>query len=236
MWQVLKETVSEWRKDQASELAAALAYYTAVSIAPLLVLVVVLVGFFLGKQTAQSQLITQLRSTVGPQGAQFLQTVLENAAQPTLASLAGFLSLLTLLWGSTNVFSQLQNSLNTIWNVTLKPGRSWWALLKERFLSFGLVVGIAFLLLISLVVSAVLTGLSNAVHDWLPGADWLWEVINFAVSFVVITGLFATIYKVLPDAEIGWGQRSLPCSSRWGSICSACTWLMQGQPMGPLAR
>lgn len=204
MWQVLKETIKEWSTDQASQLAAALAYYTAVSIAPLLVLVVVLVGFFLGKQAAQSQLIAQLRSAVGPQGAQFLQTVLENAAQPTLASLAGLLSLLTLLWGSTSVFSQLQSSLNAIWNVTPKPGRSWWTVLKERFLSFSLVIGIAFLLLISLVLSAVLTGLSTAAHDWLPGADWLWEVINFVISFLVITGLFAAIYKVLPDAEIRW--------------------------------
>jgi len=204
MWQVIKETVQEWREDQASQLAAALVYYTAVSIAPLLVLVVVVVGFLLGKQAAQSQLLGQLRSAVGPQGAQFLQTVLTNAQQPTLASLAGLLSLLTLLWGSTNVFSQLQSSLNAIWNVAPKTNRGLWGTIKDRLLSFSLVLGIAFLLLISLILSTVLTVLSNSLHDWLRGADWLWQGVNFVFSFLIITGLFAAIYKVLPDAEITW--------------------------------
>jgi membrane protein len=185
-------------------LAAALSYYTAVSIAPLLVLVVVIVGFFLGDQAAQSQLVGQLQGAMGAEGAQFLQTVLENAQQPTLASIAGILSLLTLLWGSTNVFSQLQNSLNKIWDVAPKPGRGLWGMIKARFLSFTLVLGIAFLLLVSLVISSVLTTLSTWGQGWLPGADWLWQGVTFVVSFAVVTLLFAAIYKVLPDAEIAW--------------------------------
>jgi membrane protein len=203
MWQVLKETVSEWQEDQASQLAAALAYYTVVSIAPLLVLVVVLVGLIYGRETAQAELMAQVSSAVGEEGAQFLRIALENAAQPTLASVAGILSFLVLLWGSTNVFSQLQNSLNAIWGVKHQSS-GFWGTLKDRFLAFLMVLGVALLLLVSLVISAVLSALANADQAWLPGLSWLWQLLNFALSFGIITLLFAAIYKVLPDAQIAW--------------------------------
>jgi membrane protein len=204
LWQLLKQTVSEWMADEASQLAASLSYYTAVSIAPLLVLIVVIVGLFLGQAAAQGELMGQMQSAVGAEGARFLRIALENADQPTLASAAGILSFLVLLWGSTNVFSQLQNSLNKIWNVETKPGRGIWGTIKARLLSFGMVLGIAFLLLVSLLLSATLSGLSSAGQAWLPGFDWLWQVVNFVISFGVITLLFAAIYKVLPDVEIAW--------------------------------
>jgi membrane protein len=191
MWQLLKETISEWRNDNASQLAAALAFYTAVSIAPLLVLLVVLIGWFLGTQRAQEELLAQLEETVGTEGAAFLTIVLENAARPTLATVAGIFSFLVLLWGATNLFSQLQSSLNAIWNVEPDPNRGVLGLLKDRLLSFLLVIGVAFLLLVALVLSAVLSALSNTGPDWLPGVDWLWL-------------LFAAIYKVLPDTHIAW--------------------------------
>ena len=118
--------------------------------------------------------------------------------------MAGILSFLTLLWGSTNVFSQLQSSLNTIWEVQPKPGRGIWGTIKDRFLSFSLVLGAAFLLLVSLVLSSLLSTVSSWGQGLLPGADWIWQLVNFAVSFVVITLLFALIYKFLPDAKIVW--------------------------------
>jgi membrane protein len=204
MWQLLKTTWKEWNEDEASLLAAALAYYTAVSIAPLLVLVVVIVGFFLGQQAAQSQLMTQLQAAMGEQGSQFLGTILENADRPQLASVAGILSFLTLLWGSTNVFAQLQNSLNKIWNVERKPDAGIWATIHSRLLSFTMVLGVAFMLLVSLVLSTVLTTLIDIGHGLLPGADWIWQVVNFLVSYSVITLLFAAIYRVLPDADVAW--------------------------------
>jgi membrane protein len=204
MWQVIKDTVREWQEDEATQLAAALSYYTAVSIAPLLVLVVVVVGFFLGREAAQGELIGQLQGAMGEQGAAFLQAALENADQPTVASVAGILSLATLLWGSTNVFSQLQNSLNKIWDVEPKPGQGIMATIKSRFLSFTMVLGVAFMLLISLVISAALSAITNWGRGILPGADWIWQIVNFAVSFGVVTLLFAAIFKVLPDAEISW--------------------------------
>jgi membrane protein len=204
MWQLLKTTWKEWNEDEASLLAAALSYYTAVSVAPLLVLVVVIVGFFLGQQAAESQLLTQLQAAMGEQGSQFLVTVLENADRPELASAAGLLSFLTLLWGSTNVFAQLQNSLNKIWNVERKPGAGIIATLRSRLLSFTMVLGVAFLLLVSLVLSTALTTMVDWGHSLLPGADWVWQVVSFLVSFGVITLLFAAIFKVLPDADVAW--------------------------------
>jgi membrane protein len=204
MWQLLKETINEWRNDNASQLAAALAYYTAVSVAPLLVLIVVLVGSILGTQRAQEELMAQLEGSVGPDGSRFLAIVLENAARPTLATVTGIFSALVLLWGSTNLFSQLQSSLNAIWNVEPNPNRGILSTLKDRLLSFLLVIGVALLLLAALILSAVLSALSNAGPDWLPGVDWLWQLLNVALSLGVLTVLFAAIFKVLPDAHIAW--------------------------------
>ena len=171
MWKLLKTTWKEWNEDEASLLAAALAYYTAVSIAPLLVLVVVIVGFFLGQQAAQSQLMTQLQGAMGKEGSQFLATILQNADQPKLASAAGILSFVTLIWGSTNLFAQLQNSLNKIWNVKRKPGGGIWATIRSRLLSFTMVLGVAFMLLVSLVIGTLLTTVVDIGHGLLPGAD-----------------------------------------------------------------
>jgi membrane protein len=148
--------------------------------------------------------MTQLQAAMGKEGSQFLTTILENADQPQVASAAGILSFLTLIWGSTNVFAQLQNSLNKIWNVERKPGGGIWGTIRSRLLSFTMVLGVAFMLLVSLVLSAVLTTLVDIGQGMLPGADWLWQIINFLVSFGVITLLFAAIYKVLPDADVSW--------------------------------
>jgi membrane protein len=204
MWQLLKETINEWRDDNASQLAAALAYYTAVSIAPMLVLMVVVLGSILGDQQAQAELLAQLEDTVGPEGARFLAIVLENANRPTLATVTGVFSALVLLWGATNLFSQLQSSLNAIWNVEPDPNRGILSTLKERLLSFLLVIGVALLLLVALILSSLLAALSNAGPDWLPGVDWLWQLLNFALSLAVLTVLFAALFKVLPDTHIAW--------------------------------
>jgi len=204
IWNLLRETYKEWKDDEASHLAASLSYYTAIAIAPLLVLLVTLVGWFYGNDSAQMELIAQLQGMVGPQATEVVQTVIESADQPNVATVAGVLSFVTLLWGASNVFVQLQNSLNTIWGVESKPKTILLATIKERFLSFGMILVIGFLLLVSLILSAVLSALSGAWHDWLPGMDFLWQTVNFLVSFGVTTLLFALIYKVLPDVQIKW--------------------------------
>src|SRR3954467_12742084 len=121
IWTILQRTFKEWSTDKASRLAAALSYYTAVAIAPMLVLLVTVVGFFFGRDSAQVQLVSQLRGLVGPSGAEVAQAVIDSAKQPSIAGIAGFLSLCALLWGVSNVFVELQDSLNTIWGVELKP-------------------------------------------------------------------------------------------------------------------
>lgn len=201
---MLKDTFTEWTDDNASQLAAALAFYTAISIAPLLVMIILVAGLVWGAGAVQKELIAQLQSAVGPQGAEFIKTILESADKPTAGSIAGLISLGVLIWGSTNVFAQLQNSLNAIWDVEPKPGRGIMGTIKDRFLSFSMVIGVAFLLLVSLVLSAALAALSSSFSSLLPGMDWLWQLVNFVISFAVITLLFAAIYKVLPDVEIAW--------------------------------
>jgi membrane protein len=203
MWQLLKTTWKVWREDEATVLAAALAYFTAVSIAPMLVLIVVIAGFFLGRETAQEQLLAQLGTVVGSQGLQFLAMVLQGAAEPTLASAAGVLSFLLLLWGSTNVFTQLQNSLNKIWKVKRESAGAR-AAIGSRLLAFAMVLGVAFLLLVSLVLSAVLTAFVRWGSNLLPGSEWIWQASNLVLTFLVSTLLFGAIFKVLPNARLAW--------------------------------
>jgi membrane protein len=205
IWSLLKATFQEFRDDKASRLAAALSFYTALSIAPLLVLLVTLMGWFLGGSDAQTQVVSQIQGLAGSEGADVAQSVLESADQPNLANLAGILSLLVLFWGASNVFAQLQDSLNTIWDVELKPDVGIMETAKNRLLSFGMILVIGFLLLVSLVLSTALSALGSGFAGILPGGlGWVWQVVEFVISFGVITLLFALIYRVLPDVKIGW--------------------------------
>lgn len=204
MWNLLKSTWKEWNEDEASQLAAALAYYAVVSIAPLLVLVVMIAGLFLGRQAAQGQLMAQLRGVMGAESAQFLETVLQNANQPKLISLVGVLSFLMLVWGSTNLFTQLQNSLDKIWNVKKQQGGGIWATLRSRLLAFIMVLGVDLLLIASFALNAVLSAAADTGRNLLPGTDWVWQTANHLVSFGVLMLLFAVIFKVLPHVHIPW--------------------------------
>lgn len=205
LWKILRQSYQEWNSDKASRLAAALSYYTAVAIAPLLVLMVMLIGWFYGENSAQGQVVGQLRALVGPQGAEVAEAVIESADRPDLAGIAGILSLITLLWGASNVFVELQDSLNTIWGVELKQrSRGIRAVIRERFLSFGMVLVIGFLLLVSLILSAILSALGGVFTVLLPNMEALWQGVNLVISFGITTLLFALIYKVLPDAKFAW--------------------------------
>ena len=203
---LLKETFKEWNEDKASRLAAALSYYTVFSLAPLLVLVIAIAGAVLGEQAAEGQLVGQIRGLVGQEAAEFISTAIRGADRPGENSglLPSIISIAILLFGATGVFVQLQESLNTIWEVAPKPGRQVKGFLQQRFLSFGMILVIAFLLLISLVVSAVLAALNSYLSNLLPGVDFLWVVLNWVISLGVITFLFALIFKFLPDVEITW--------------------------------
>ncbi|HBY97286.1 MAG TPA: ribonuclease BN [Chloroflexi bacterium] len=206
IWTLLKETFSEWSEDKASRLAAALAYYTVFSLGPLLIVVIAIAGVVFGQEAARGQIVAQAQGLIGRSGAQAVQTIIQNARQPTSGIVATSIGIVTLLLGASGVFGQLQDALNTIWEVMPKPGRGLMGAITDRFVSFTMVLGIGFLLLVSLVLSAVLTGLATFFGDVLPIPGFVLQIVDFVVSFAVITLLFAMIYKVLPDVEIAWGD------------------------------
>jgi membrane protein len=205
---LLRNTIEQWNSDKAPQLAAALAYYTVFSMAPLLIIVIAIAGLIFGQSGAENQIVGQIRGTVGEESALLIQDMLKSASRPADGMLATIIGLVTLLAGAAGVFGQLKAALNTMWNVPPAQGPGGLAgilnLLKQEFLSFTMVLGIGFLLLVSLVLSATIAALSNFVNNNVTVAPVIWEIINFVVSFGIITLLFAAIYKVLPDARIDW--------------------------------
>ncbi|MBE9128251.1 YihY/virulence factor BrkB family protein [Coleofasciculus sp. LEGE 07092] len=203
---LIKATFSQWQKDQASLMAAALAYYTVFSLAPLLIIVIAIAGAVFGEQAAQGELVRQIQEVVGKDAAEFIQVAIENTSniEPDGGIFPTLLNIGILLFGATIVFAQLQTSLNKIWEVKLKPGNSIKLFLRKRILSFSMVLAVAFLLLVSLVVSAILAIINNYFRDLIPGFSYLWEFLNFLISFGLAILLFAMVYKVLPDAKIAW--------------------------------
>ncbi|MEH2122195.1 YihY/virulence factor BrkB family protein [Nostoc sp.] len=206
IWKLLQETFKEWSEDKASRLAAALAYYTIFSIAPLLIIVIAIAGVVFGEEAARGQIVAQIQGLVGKDGAQFIQTAIQNANKPQTGVIASIISVVVLLVGATGLFTELQDSLNTIWEVKAKPGRGVNNMIRLRFLSFAMVIGIGFLLLVSLVISTGLAAVVTYFGNILPGVDFLWRIVNFVLSFSITTALFGLIFKVLPDVKITWND------------------------------
>jgi membrane protein len=206
IWFLVRDTFDAWLNDKAPTLGAALAYYTIFALAPLLIIVIAVASLGFGQEAAQEQIIAQIESLVGDNGAKAVQAMLESAREPQSGMVASIIGVITLIVASTGVFAQLQDSLNTIWKVAAKPGRWMQGMLQVRLLSFFMVVAVGFLLLVSLVLSAGLAALGNSFHYILPLPEFVLHALNFLVSFAVITLLFAMIYKVLPDAKIAWSD------------------------------
>lgn len=201
---LIKESFKEWQKDGALDLGAALAYYAIFSLAPLLLVALAVAGLLWDRGQIQSQLIGQVQGLMGPQGAQAVETMLSNAGRHGSGVIATVLAVVTILFGATGVFVQLQTALNKVWNVEARPGLGVWSFVKTRLISFGMVLGIGFLLLVSLVISTAVSALGKWATGLLPGSETLMQVVTFAVSFAFITLLFAMMFKFLPDVEIGW--------------------------------
>ena len=201
-WKMLKETFNQWSEDKPFQLAASLAYYTLFSLAPLLLIAITIAGLVFGREATQQQIINTFGGLVGPQGAQAIQGMLQGASQPKSGVLGTILGLVTLLIGAGGVVGQLQDSLNTIWGVAPKPGRGLLGMVQDRFVSLGMVLGVGFLLLVSLVVSTVLSAAIHFMSGVLPGGEALWHIVELVVSFGFVTLLFALIYKVLPAVAI----------------------------------
>jgi len=201
---LIKESFKEWKDDGALDLGAALSYYTVFSLAPMLLIVIGVAGVVWGREAVQGQLVGQLQGLVGPQGGQMIQTMIAHASKPGAGVVATIIGLVTILFGATGVFVQLQNALNHIWEVEPKPGGGIWGFVRNRLISFGMILGVGFLLLVSLVVSAAMGSIDRWADNLGGAGRVLALILSFAVSFAVISLLFALIYKYLPDVKIGW--------------------------------
>lgn len=202
---LVKDAGVKFWEDKGPRLGAAMAYYTALSLSPLLLAVVAIAGLAFGEGAARGEIVEQFRDTIGTEAAAFVEQLVLKSASRTNGVIAAGVAIAVLFFGASGVFAELQSALNTIWKV---PGRKSeggiLTAVKERLLSFSLVCAVAFLLLVSLVVTALLAGINSAVVGWMPGTDALAQVINLVLNFALTTALFAMIFKWLPETRLAW--------------------------------
>lgn len=201
---LLKRSLSNWMDDKALRLSAALAYYSIFSIAPLLVITIGIAGLVLGTEAVTGRLYGELKGYVGAQSSAAIQSMVESASKPSQGVIATMLGFVMLLLGASGVFGQLKDALNTIWGVKPKPGQGILAMVRGKFLNFGMVLVIGFLLLVSLMLSTAIAGLNDRLESILPLPAFVWAALAFVISLGLVTTLFAMIFKVLPDAQIRW--------------------------------
>jgi translocation and assembly module TamA len=206
---VLFEAISSWNDHDATTQSAALAFYTLFSLAPVLVVVIAVAGAVFGAEAVRGQIFGEFQAWMGPEAAAFVQSVLRSAAKPTGSRLAATLGTLTLVFGASGVFVQLQGSLNRIWGVIPKPGATFTTLLRKRLLSFAVLLGLGFLLVVSLVLSAAIHALGDVIQRHFAFSVHLVQVINLVASFSVVSLLFALIFMLLPDVKLGWRDVAL---------------------------
>ena len=206
-WILIKTAFTAWNDDHAQSMGAALAYYTLFSMAPLLLIVIAIVGFIFSEEAARGEIAGQFQSLMGEQGALAVQALVESVNQPTQGFIATLIGGGLLLIGATTVFGELQNSLDRIWRAPVRDrSDGLWRLIRSRLLSFGMILGIGFVLMVSLVLSA---GLSAIEKWWSPrfeGLEVMANGVNFIFSFILTTGLFALIYKIMPQVRIHWSE------------------------------
>lgn len=207
---ILSQTYTEWLDKKASRLGAALAYYTIFSLAPLLVVVIAVAGLVFGEAAVEGRVVAELSGLVGVQGGIAIQNMLKAAHAPAQGVAATIGSVIALILGASAVVSELRDALDTLWEIPVVPSGGFWAsildVVKRRLFAFTLVMGIGFLLLISLIANAAVAALGKYFQSALPMPEHVLEGINFLVSFVVITFVFGLIYKILPDAGIAWSE------------------------------
>lgn len=201
-----KKAVMAWIDDYAPSMGAAIAFYTVFSLAPLIILVLAIAGFFWGQEAVQGQLMGQMGGLLGQDGAQAIEGVVSSSAQEKdQGIIATVSSLVVLAVGATTVFAELQSALDRIWEVPASEKKSGiWNMIRSRLLSFGLVLSLAFLLLVSLVVSTALAALGSWMGGLMPGWETLLQVLNLVISFGILTVLFAMIFKFMPQVHVAW--------------------------------
>lgn len=201
---LFKNTWTEFSEDKAPRLGAALAYYTVFSIAPLLLIAISIAGIVFGRQAAQGEITRQLSGVLGSSTAHAIDGMIAAAARPKSSTLATIVGIVTLLLGAAGVFGQLQEALDTIWNVERPKSAGFMAAIRDRFLSMAMVFGIGFLLLVSLIFDAAISAMGHYIGARLPGGEALLQVVQLVVSFALITLLFALIFKYLPHTAVAW--------------------------------
>lgn len=205
IWEVIKNTFSGFLEDKVLKLSASLAYYTVFSMGPLLIVILYLCGLFLEREAIEGTIYNQLRGFIGVDAAEQIQEIIKNASIGDKGNIAAIIGIITLLFGATTVFAEIQDSINSIWNLKAKPKAGWWKLVQDRLLSFGVIVSLGFLLLVSLGVTAIVEGLNNSLKASFPDVTvTVFYVVNLVITFTVVTILFAVIFKVLPDARLKW--------------------------------
>jgi membrane protein len=201
---LLQEAVSGWVEHRAQRLGASLAFYTTLALAPLSMIAIAVAGYFYGEEAARGGIVAQIEHLVGKEGAIAIEAVIQKASEPHQSRLATTISVGLLVVAATGVFAELKDSLDTIWEVKRKPGLGLWTMAKTQLLAFAVVVGTGFLLLISLLLTALLTAFTDLLARWLPGTVWTAYLLDVLVSFVICTFLFALIFKLLPDVTVSW--------------------------------
>ena len=205
IWRMTTQSVTAWLDDYAPSMGAALAFYTLFSLAPLLIIAIAVAGFFFGKEAASGEIVAQIESVVGFEGALAVQGVLRSASKPAQDILATLVSFVTLIIGATSVFAELQSALDRIWRAPAPLNANGvWALLRARILSLGLVLGLGFLLLVSLILGAAIAAFGKWSGGLLEGWGALLHAVNFCLSFAVATALFAMLFKLMPRASVAW--------------------------------
>src|SRR6184192_4607858 len=206
VFSLLKQTFNEWLQDKAPQLGAALAYYTVFSLAPLILVLLAIVGVIFRDDPAGAwdKITEQMGYFLDPSAVQVVQSIAQKASQPGKSTLATLIGVALALFGASGVFGQLQDALNTIWGVKAKPGGGIWAFLRSRFLSFAMVGGVCFLLLVSLAIEALLKGFSHYIQATLPGGLTIAVSFYLIFDFAVVVALFGMIFKILPDVRTRW--------------------------------
>jgi membrane protein len=205
LFDLCRKAVMAWVDDYAPSMGAAISYYTIFSLAPLLVIVIAIAGAIFGREAAQGQIVEQISGLVGREGAVAVESLLRSVDEPGKGLVAGLISVVVLLIGATTVFAELQSALDRIWHVPEREKPSGvWAVLRARLLSFGLILGLAFLLMVSLLVSAALAAFGSWFGGLMPGSEALLHMLNVVISLGIVTVLFAMIFKLMPTARIAW--------------------------------
>ena len=201
---ILKTTFTAWNRHEAPRLGAALAFYTILSLSPLVILVVALAGLIFSRSTAQAHILSQIQGMIGPIGGKAVESMLTNSQKPAAGILGTIVGLLSLLFGASGVFAELRSALNLIWEVKPEETSGIVGLLRERFFSFGMVLSIGFLLLVSLVLSTVLAAVGKFFGGLLPIPSPVLTVFNFLISYIGVAVLFGLIFRFVPEAKVRW--------------------------------